>query len=1042
MPCIRNVFDLGQPSRKLSLHALILMAILGFGALPAQSQSGAAPSQTPEQASGDSSKSQNRISEDQLVGLPMNGRSYSQLATLEAGISNTSSESSSRGVGGGSINVSGARGTANVFLLDGTNVMGTENQSPRSAAGVQLGSDSVLQVHVFGTNYSAEYGRGSGGVLNSITRSGSSEFHGSLFEYFRNSKLDARNFFDTGSNPPPFKRNQFGFTLSGPIKRDKTFFMFSFEALRDRLTETDNSSFPDLNARVGVITSIRDGKVVVDNPCVSPNTDQAGKSYCVHPNVRPYVDLFPVPNGEPLGGGVSEHRFPRFEPSDDEFAVLRIDHQFSLRDSLFARYAFDDARTTGSGSTYLFQQRQNSRNQYLTVNETHFFSAGTINSFRFGYTRPSEDNYNVSHISIPRSLFFISDAPDFGQLSIPRVSGFGPGSGGPSATIFDTLQFSDDVVLQRGLHTLKFGGQVHRYYADTFTNSNRAGNWSFNSLDSFLQSGPEGTNLVGVLPGSSNRQFWRQTLFGFYGNDSFALRPNLRIDLGLRYEFSTLIHDKDGKSVFIVDPWTAKEASIGPYLDHNPSIKNLSPRLGLSWSLGGSRNTVVRAGFGIYYDQILPYVVSQQKASAPYYKKTVRTNFNASGKDASGNPLPYAFPNADAVLQGLALQSQVMDYQNFRSTMVHRYDMEIQTELSGGWNTRFSYVGARANHLYRRYEINLYPAPVIRADGTVFLPPQCNQLQRVDSSGRVDANYAADLAVCRPYAGPMNPNFTGGLSYQSSDAQSFYNSLRIAANKRLTSGASLSASYTFSKSVDDITSSGGSDVGSGGQYPLMRTIERGLSDFDSRHNLSFNYFYPLPFGRGQSWLASGPAAAIIGGWRLGGIVRYRTGTPLSPGLSVRKPGYLFEATRPNLAPGQSNDPATEGLSAGCGANNATFAGDELGTPRRYFDPCNYVFPGFGNIGNAGRNTITGPNLFATDVSLQRDFSVGGDRRLQFRMEMFNFINHTNFSGPRGSALSVFTGITAGVPRINSSAGRISGTSTTARQVQFALRLSF
>ncbi|MBI3896605.1 MAG: TonB-dependent receptor [Acidobacteria bacterium] len=978
-----------------------------------------------------SSGATSRIDESQLVGLPMNGRSYNQLATLEAGISDTSSASSSRGLSSGGLNVSGGQGTSNVYLLDGTNIMGMGNQGPRSAAGTQLSSDSVLQVLVFGTNYSAEYGRGSGGILNSITRSGTPEFHGTLFEYLRNSKLDARNFFD-GTEPPPFKRNQFGFTITGPIVKQKTFFMFGFEALRDRLSETEINEFPDLNAHAGRITDC-EGRVTLDL-----NQDETAiRLYGggIHPNVRNYLALYPLPNGQCLGGGVAEDKQTRFLPSDDEFFVLRIDHQFSLQDSMFVRYNFDDARSVG-GSLFLFPSRDDSRQQFLTAVETHIFSPSAINSFRFGYTRPTDQGRNTPLIVIPREMFFIPDSPDFGQIGIPRVSQFGS-MGGPSGTTFNSYQFSDDMVLQRGTHTIKFGTEIHRYNTDTFTNSNRGGVWAFNSLESFLRGGPEGTNLTGVLPGSSNAVRWRQTLLGFYINDSYAIRSNLRFDLGVRYEFSTLIHDLNKKSVLVADPLHDTVATLGPFLDHNPSLRNISPRLGISWSPGTSGNTTVRTGFGIYYDHLLPYALSAHKATAPFYKKTTRTNFNASGFDKDGNPLPYAFPDAVAVLQGMPLQAQVFDYHNFTTPMVLRYGLEVQQELPGGWGGRFSYVGSRANHLSRRYEWNLYPFPDVQPDGTLFFPPQCDQIPATPANATSSerAQLERDRAVCRTYAGPMNPAFAGGLYYLSSDGQSFYNSLRVTANKRLPSGTSFQASYTLAKSVDDADEFGA-------QYPHSRSIDRARSGFDSRQQLSFNYFYTLPFGSGQRWLNSGVISGLFGGWRIGGIVRYRTGTPFSPGINVRRTGYLFETKRPNLLPGESNRPATEGVTAGCGElrNDGTTtikAGEELGTPRRYFDPCIYAFPEFGTLGNAGRNTITGPNVFGTDISLQREFVLGGDRRLQFRMEVFNPLNHTTFRSPGGSA--IFSGAPG---RINPSVGRITGTSTTSRQVQFALRLSF
>ncbi|MCH8269523.1 MAG: carboxypeptidase regulatory-like domain-containing protein, partial [Acidobacteria bacterium] len=286
----------------------------------------------------------NWIDESQLVGLPLNGRSYSQLATLQAGVSDTSGASGARGVGGGGLTVAGGRSTSNTFLLDGTNIMNADNRVPRSAAGVQLGSDAVLQVQVFSSNYGAEYGRGSGGVMNSITRSGTPELHGTFFEFLRNSKLDAKNFFDPDGEPiPPFKRNQFGFMLTGPVWKDRTFFMASFEGLRDRLTETDTSFFPDELARNGIITD-KNGAVLEEIE--------------VNPSVIPYLALYPIPNAGSVGGGKGIHKAPRFLPTNEIFFTVRIDHKISDQDSLFGRYTFDDATSvTSGGPTFLFLRR-------------------------------------------------------------------------------------------------------------------------------------------------------------------------------------------------------------------------------------------------------------------------------------------------------------------------------------------------------------------------------------------------------------------------------------------------------------------------------------------------------------------------------------------------------------------------------------------------------------------------------------------------------------------------------------------------------------
>jgi len=913
-----------------------------------------------------------------LVGMPLNGRSYTQLVTLDAGVSDPSSASASRGVTGANLTFSGSRSSSNSYLLDGTNIMDAQNRVPLSAAGVQLGSESVLEVQVFSANYGPEYGRGNGGVLNSITRSGSNEFHGTFFEYLRNSKLDARNFFDRGATPPPFKRNQFGFTLSGPVRKDKTYFMGGYEAMRDRLNQTQVDFYPDADARRGIITDAS-GRTI--------------RTVQVNPRIKPYLDLMPVPNSTRLGGGFALDSSPQFLPTNENFFTVRLDHQLSTRDSFFTRYTFDDATSDSAGDTYAFAIHTKTRRHFVTLVESHVFNPRLVSSVRFGFTRPADSSYSLSSIEIPRSLYFVADAPQLGQISIPGMASFGPTNYLPSRNGAKTFQVSGDIVAQTEAHGLKFGTDVHRYNTLIFSTSSRNGQWSFNSLDSFLEGGPQGTTLTVALPGSDNTKEYRQSMVALYGRDEYKVRPNLQLSLGLRYEFTTLIHDRLGRDSFLADPLRDTQVQVGPLLKSNPSLRNFSPRVGVAWSPGTSRNTSVRAGFGIYYDELLPYAFDLLKSGLPFFRNATRTNFDSS----------RTFP--DAVLAatevGTPLGAKNLDYQHIVSPLVMRYDLTIQRRLSRDSNVQVGYVGARGNHLLRYFEANLFPVPVERPDGSLFFP----------------AN-----------AGPINPAFQGGITLMSSDAQSFYNSMLVSVDSRFSRALSFRTSYTYSKSVDDASSL---NFNSGSQqFGLRRTVDRGLSDFDIRHRVTANFFYSLPsLGR------------ILGAWRAGGIVTFRTGVPTTAQINVRRPGYLFAATRPNLLPGQSNSP-TKGVSTGCKdpVTGATVleAGQEIGGPNLFFDPCAFSVPEAGTIGNLGRNTLIGPSVFNVDISLQREFKIGSNHPLQFRAEFFNLMNHPTFRTPAGGSVQVFTGS----GRFNPTAWTYTSTATTARQVQFALRLSF
>jgi hypothetical protein len=918
----------------------------------------------------------NLIRESQLVGLPLNGRSYSQLATLQSDVNDTSTGSASRGTGGGSLTMAGGRSLANHFLLDGTTIMNAENEVPRSAAGVQLGSDAVFQVQVFSNYYSAEYGRSSGGVLNSITRSGTPQFHGTFFEYFRNSKLDARNFFDKEAEPPPFKRNQFGFTLTGPVVKDTTFFMASFEAMRDRLNQTAVNYFPDEGARVG---DLGDGRLIP-----------------VDPRVKPYLDLYPIPNDIRLGRGIGRNLAPQFQPTNENFLTVRVDHRLTERDSFFARYTFDDASSRSAEETYLFQTQNLSRQQYLTLVGIHTFSPRTLNSVRLGYTRPSDTEDDVSSAAIPRELFFTPTATRFGQIRVPGLSNFGPNWGPPAANILNSFQFADDVILQRGAHGIRLGFEVQRFRSDVFNSGGQTGEWFFNSLEGFLQAGPVGTSLWVTLPGSDNHHGFRQTLAGFYLQDEYRMRPNFQVTLGLRYEFVTQIRDTQNRIAVLKDPVrdTVADLGVGRFSENNPSLRNLAPRVSISWSPGAGGSTNVSAGFGIYYDQVLNYTAVHRKNSAPYYHLVNNPNVDAS----------TFFPNILAGAAGFYGQVQATDYSNLRTPMVLRYNFSLRQQLPGNWQVQAAYGGARGNRLFRRYEINQFPVPIVEPDGSLFFPPD---------------------------RGAVNPSF-GSINFLSTDAQSFYNSVQLTAGRNVGRGISVQAGYTYSKSVDD--SSSGLQWGSI-QYGLDRTLERALSDFDVRHRLAFNYFYTLPFGGAARSGVTGFLAKALGGWRVGGIASIRSGTPFSPEVSIRYPGYLLASRRPDLVPGRSNNPV-EGVTDGCGSVRG---GRKLGGPELYFDPCSFAPPAPGRLGTAGRNTIIASRVFNMDFSLQREFFLDATKRLQFRAELFNLPNHTNFAAVANSGLTVFSGESGGR---TSTAGRISRTATTSRQIQFALRFSF
>ena len=325
-------------------------------------------------------------------------------------------------------------------------------------------------------------------------------------------------------------------------------------------------------------------------------------------------------------------------PTNEIFFVGRLDYRLRDQDAWFGRYSFDDAdRKAVSDASPAFPARTESRQQYLTLTETHFFSPSLLNTFRASYTRPVTQSRSEPTVNIAASLYFVPGAPQFGRIVVPGLTSFGPGTNTPSARTMNSFQFADDLLRSRGAHTMRLGMLVERFQWNVFDHPNAGAEWSFSSLDSFLQAGPEAsTDLRVALPGSVSERAYRQTLFAFYGQDEYKMRPDFTVSLGLRYEFTTMIHDAKGRDVFLRDELRDSDPQVGQLLGKNPSLRSLAPRIGLAWA--PMAKTVVRAGFGMYYDQIFEYMVDSQKTTVPFFQLAVRPNFSSAA----------TFPNAIA----------------------------------------------------------------------------------------------------------------------------------------------------------------------------------------------------------------------------------------------------------------------------------------------------------------------------------------------------------------------------------------------------------
>jgi hypothetical protein len=797
------------------------------------------------------------VGEREIRDLPLNGRSFQQLALLQPGVQ--AALAAGNDVVGGrtpKISINGARPEQNNFLLDGTDINNVYNKTPGSAAGVLLGVEAVLEFQVLTNAYSAEFGRSAGGVINAVTRSGTNTLRGSAFEFHRNSALDARNFFDPASQPKPhFTRHQFGGVAGGPLRKDRTFFFGAYESLIERLGVTGVTAVPDDLARGGILPT---GTVTL------------------HPAIPAYLDLlFPAANGRQLGGGAAEYLFSRTQPTNEHFFQGRIDHRLSANGTLFGRYTYDaaDVERVPPDRPPISIIDERTRNTYVTIEHQQVFSASLLNTVRGGVNRSVSLASNRRLIDIPPALSFVPGEP-FGFIIIRGlVNELGGDFRLPRNDRLTNWQLGDTVIWTSGRHSAHLGFQMQYLPFDQETVSQRGGVMNFPSLESFLRGRASSVDVA--LPGLVDPvRKYRQWLFGFFAQDDIRLGPRLAANAGLRYEFVTVPTEADGK-ISNLRNVTDATITVGDPWHRNPSLKNFAPRLGVAWDPFGDEKTSVRGGFGIFHDEILPkYYFFSGSLNPPF---TTRTSI----------PNP-PFPNAVATFDpNLPVKAQLQTVNfDLQSPYIAQFNVSVQRSLPGDWDVTLGYVGSRGKNLLRIGDANLAPEEIVNG-----------------------------VKVYHPERGRRNPNFTG-IWQRATDAESFYNALQVGTQKRYSRGWRVQLSYTFSRSVDDSSGINSQDFSNVVQYGLdWYDLERdsGLSAFDARHNLTFNGTWELPFARSKT----GVVGALLKGWQLNNITTLRAGHPFTVQLGFNRSGNLNTTSfsmndRPDLRAGCSNNPVLGG----------------------------------------------------------------------------------------------------------------------------------
>lgn len=919
--------------------------------------------------------------------LPLNGRSYDQLAVIQPGVIHADPGIPNIPLQYGSgerFTVGGQRPTSNLFLLDGTDINDHSNSTPGGASGSLLGVDTILEFKIFTNWFNAEYGHSSGSVVSSVTRSGTNAIHGTAFEYVRNSAMDARNYFDTaGLPPPPFSRNQFGGVIGGPIKKDKAFFFAGYEGLRQILATTLTATTPDAAARQGSL----------------PNGSGGTTTVTVSPNIVPYLNAFyPLPNGRDYGDGTGAYTSAPPAPTQDDNFMGRVDYQVNSKLSLFARYVYDQDSANAPQPLPTQLTVTADKRQYTTIQANAMLSPKAFNNVRFSYNRSAATidtmTVGVSNVS---ALAFIP-GQDIGAIAVGSLNAgstnhalttLGNSSGnGNYVYAFGNYETADDFSYVKGKHTLKTGFNIERI-EDNFSNpSSTRGYYVFKTLNTFLTATPS-TFQTTVPVGVSAYWGMRQTLMGAYVQDDYKANSRLTVNLGLRWEAVTDPYDVNGKTAQL--PTLLSPATVISSNVFNVGKANFEPRIGLAFQLNSSGKTVLHAGAGTYYNQMLPVTYYNYCRLQPFYTTEQATN--------------PPFPNGLQAALATGIPALVAMAPNQKTPVDYQYNLSLQQQLSKALVLEAYYAGSKSAH-----------TPVSPPSNT-YIPLSVTNGQPV---------YAATGGT-RP-----NTNF-GTISYEEPIGHSTYDSGTILLREQSAKGLVGEVFYTYSKSLDlnSGTSTADSRRSPGAlMNPYDYGQDWGLSDFNAKSRFGINGSYPLPFRSHSKVLGT-----AVNGWTLDAIGTLQTGLPFTALLasSVSNDGANTLADRPNLRAGFSNNPI-HGVSAGCSG----FAqGTRLGGAANYFDPCAFSAPTAGTFGNVGRNTIIGPGLVQTDIAAEKTFSfkVREPLSVTFRGEMFNVLNHTNLGLPSGSALMA-TGVAVG------SAGTVTYTATSSRQIEFAVRIHY
>jgi hypothetical protein len=1104
----------------------------------------------------------------QMRELPLNGRSFEQLILLSPGVTvhQAIGYQPSNGTGN-AYSVSGSRTRGQWELLDGNDVMDWQGRGSGSGVlGTQLGVDAIAEFQVLTNTYSAQFG-GNGAVVNMVTRSGTNTLHGSGYEFVRNNVFDARNFFDPNF-VPPFRKNQFGGTVGGPIKKDKMFFFFNYEGIRQNSSPLYAYIVPDEQAHYGFVPTNGIYKCVNSSAIAyDPNTYKtSGCQATIPAAIQNQMKNFALPDdpGTPIVGfvrnldangfntGLITGQFQTQQPGSENYLVGRYDWTISQKDSLFGRYLSDGGdqlfpfsgsspASTGVPGATVFDSTSQGRslNQYIAIGERHVSSTNLILSSNLGYVRTLNYAYKIAgypdysfgdpnywnQIGVSSSQFpsGAQGAINILPLVSPNITFSQLGGGNNYREIQNKYSLGEDVYWNIGAHAAQFGASIQRVQS-YYLSPPSPGTWTFANMTTFLQDAPGQSTAdcnAQVFAACANlpsidplRNYW-ETNFGLYFQDNWRVRSNLTLNVGMRYSPQTNPTTSGQLREWANLPLSA---SFNPELPmpgctapgfagctgalpagtlpttpvnnvylKNISLHNFEPRIGLAWDPFNDHKTSVRAGYGIFRSPILPYDYTTAAAAAgpsasPYFSVAF-----SCAAPCSTFPAP---PLTSATLP--LLGGGGVDPGTRSTPYMEQWNLIVQRQITRTTIVSVGYVGSRGIHLIGHFDENpslptgvagaliVCPGAAVVAGcnlgaGSYLMAGQGIASRLPGACSTLDPSTNKPAASCTPLAGgtvvqssdgsAIVDSTTGQRSYQvvaynpstgvysaiqnnridrnvnfssmrSTQFWSVYNSLQASVARRFTNNLQWQVSYTYAGCLSNSSGTTGFENGMQVADPYNHDLDKGNCGFLVRHDISVNGIYMLPFKRNR----------LVSGWQLGLVGNYHTGEPVD--ISTGWPTAEIGARSGPVPPRPS-------VKAGCQ--------QILGRIDKWFDPnCYYMAP-IGEVGNVPFMNIFGPDFHQWDTSLVKNTKIGERFNLQFRWEIFNVLNRTNFRNP-GQPMS-FVYAQASVPNYLSgtgatslpatcfsnpdacstqlsTAGQLFATNGSSRQMQLGLKLTF